>query len=232
MPFVHSTRLSFQSGAVTGARWALLPSAAGFVDPLLSTGFPLTLLGVQRLGRLLKFGLSDSALARRLDDYAAMTGLELETAARLVGALYANMHRFEIFKDLSLLYFVAASFSEAARRLGKPELADGFLLCRHPSFSKSFAGICDAASGYHSAADARTLSTNIHEAIEPLDVAGLTDHSRHPWYPAQAADLLRHADKVGASESQMRAMLARCGLSQVSKHAVAESRKPTDEVDQ
>jgi len=232
MPFVHSTRLSFQSGAVTGARWALLPSAAGFIDPLLSTGFPLTLLGVQRLGRMLKLGLSDSALARRLDDYAAMTGLELETAARLVGALYANMHRFEIFKDLSLLYFVAASFSEAARRLGKPELADGFLLCRHPSFSKSFAGICDAASGYHSAADARTLSTNIHEAIEPLDVAGLTDHSRHPWYPAQAADLLRHADKVGASESQMRAMLARCGLSQVSKHAVAESRKPTDEVDQ
>jgi len=213
MPFIHSPRLSFQSGVVTGARWALLPSAAGFIDPLLSTGFPLTLLGVQRLGRMLKPGSSDSALARRLDDYAARTSLELETAARLVGALYANMHRFEIFKELSLLYFVAASFSETARRLGKPELADGFLLCRHPSFSKSLAGICDAASGSHSAADAKTLSKHIHEAIEPLDVAGLADHSRHPWYPAQAADLLRNAGKVGASKSQMQAMLARCGLS-------------------
>ncbi|HEX5220092.1 MAG TPA: tryptophan 7-halogenase [Verrucomicrobiae bacterium] len=213
VPFVHSLRLSFQSETVTGARWAMLPSAAGFIDPLLSTGFPLTLLGVQRLGRMLKSGLSHSTLARRLDDYAAVTSLELETAARLVGALYANMHRFEIFKDLSLLYFVAAIFSETVRRLGKPELANGFLLCRHPSFSKSFAGICDVASGNHSVPDAKRLSENIHEAIEPLDLAGLTDHARHPWYPAQAADLLRHAAKVGASETQMRAMLTRCGLS-------------------
>ena len=32
-----------------GPGWALLPSAAGVIDPLLSTGFPLTLLGILRL---------------------------------------------------------------------------------------------------------------------------------------------------------------------------------------
>src|SRR2546425_8850395 len=47
-PFVRTPRLSFRKGAVVGPRGALLPSAAGFVDPLLSTGFPLTLLGVGR----------------------------------------------------------------------------------------------------------------------------------------------------------------------------------------
>ena len=212
IPFIHSPRLSFQSGVVTGSRWALLPSAAGFVDPLLSTGFPLTLLGVQRMGEILKLGWKDLVFQRRLDDYAAQTTLELETAARLVGALYANMNRFEVFKELSLLYFIAASFSETARRLHKPELANGFLLCRHPLFSKQFVKICEVASGNLSAEEMKIFSENIREAIEPLDVAGLTDNSRHPWYPALAADLLRNAGKGGASESEMRAMLARCGL--------------------
>ena len=212
IPFVHSPRLSFQSGAVTGSRWALLPSAAGFVDPLLSTGFPLTLLGLQRLGEILKPGWKDSAFQKRLDDYAAMTTLELETAARLVGALYANMNCFEVFKELSLLYFIAASFSETARRLGKPELANGFLLCRHPVFAKQFENICEAAGGDLSADDVKILSRNIREAIEPLDVAGLTDDSRHPWYPALAADLLRNAGKVSANEDEIREMLARSGF--------------------
>ena len=49
-PFTYVPRLGFRSGVITGERWALLPSAAGFVDPLLSSGFPLTLLGVSRHG--------------------------------------------------------------------------------------------------------------------------------------------------------------------------------------
>ena len=44
--FVFARTLSFSTGDIVGKRWALLPSAAGFVDPLLSTGFPLTLLGI------------------------------------------------------------------------------------------------------------------------------------------------------------------------------------------
>lgn len=212
IPFVHSPQLSFQSERVVGTRWALLPSAAGFVDPLLSTGFPLTLLGVQRMGEILKLGWKDSGFQKRLDAYAAQTTLELETAARLVGALYANMNRFEVFKELSLLYFIAASFSETARRLGKPELADGFLLCRPPVFAKQVVTICEAAVGNLSAKAVEKLSQNIREAIKPLDVAGLTDDSRHPWYPALAADLLHNAGKVNATEDEIRAMLARCGF--------------------
>lgn len=212
MPFVHSPRLAFQSGVVTGARWALLPSAAGFIDPLLSTGFPLTLLGVQRMGAVLKLGWQDSSLQRRLDDYAELTGLELETASRLVGALYATMEHFDLFKELSLLYFAAASYSETVRRLGKPELAAGFLLCRQPELATHFRQICAAASHAHSAAAVRELCQTIRNAIEPFDVAGLTDPARHPWYPALPSDLLRQAWKVGASEPEIRMMLQRCGL--------------------
>src|SRR5262249_46088933 len=53
-PFVHSARIGFRSAVVAGPRWALLPSAAGVIDPLLSTGFPLNLLGLGRLLQVLE----------------------------------------------------------------------------------------------------------------------------------------------------------------------------------
>ena len=49
IPFVHVPRLAFRARQMSGQRWAMLPSAAGVIDPLLSTGFPLTLLGITRL---------------------------------------------------------------------------------------------------------------------------------------------------------------------------------------
>jgi FADH2 O2-dependent halogenase len=197
---------------VIGPRWALLPSAAGFVDPLLSTGFPLALLGVQRMGEILKLGWNDSGFQQRINDYATITTLELETASGLIAALYAKMDSFDSFKELSLLYFAAASYSETVRRLGKPQLANGFLLCRHLAFANQLKQICETAREPFSSDAFRTLSQSIRAAIEPLDVAGLTDRSRHPWYPAMASDLLRNAGKVIASEDEIRAMLARCGL--------------------
>ena len=54
LPFVHAPRVAFRSARVAGPGWALLPSAAGVIDPLLSTGFPLTLLGILRLVDLLE----------------------------------------------------------------------------------------------------------------------------------------------------------------------------------
>jgi len=53
-PFIHAPRPELSQQRDFGRRWALLPSAAGFVDPLLSTGFPVTLLGVGRLAKILE----------------------------------------------------------------------------------------------------------------------------------------------------------------------------------
>src|SRR5262249_3746252 len=39
LPFVHAPRLAFRTSRASGRFWALLPSAAGVIDPLLSTGF-------------------------------------------------------------------------------------------------------------------------------------------------------------------------------------------------
>src|SRR5262249_55772184 len=99
-PFGHAPRLAFRSATVCGPRWALLPSAAGVIDPLLSTGFPLNLLG---LGRLLEILERDSPRDRPLAAYARHTLDELDATERLVGALYAVMADFELFKRMTRL---------------------------------------------------------------------------------------------------------------------------------
>jgi FADH2 O2-dependent halogenase len=188
MPFIHQPRLAFQSAVIHGSRWVMLPSAAGVIDPLLSTGFPLTLLGVTRIGRLLANHWQRSTFQAELESYARLTALELDSTANLVGALYAAMNRFELFKQLSLLYFAAAHFSESARRSGQTQLADSFLLCRNPIFSAELRQICEAATQPLAPSAAEELAERIRRAIKPFDLAGLTDPSRGPWYPALAPD--------------------------------------------
>jgi FADH2 O2-dependent halogenase len=72
-------------------------------------------------------GAGAGGLRRQTED-------ELLATARLIGSLYATMANFPLFVSLSLLYFAAASFSETARRLGRPHLASSFLLHDHPAF--------------------------------------------------------------------------------------------------
>ncbi len=183
-PFTHQPRLAFQSAKITGTRWAMLPSAAGFIDPLLSTGFPLALLGIGRVARLLGNHWGRRSFPGQIERYAQQTALELETTARLVGALYASMNRFEVFKQLSLIYFAAAIFCETARRSGQSAAADSFLLCRHPTFHPQLVRICELASGSGSGAEARNLIARIRRAIRPFDLTGLGDPSSGSWHSA------------------------------------------------
>jgi FADH2 O2-dependent halogenase len=48
-PWVSTPRLQFASRGATGQRWALLPHAYGFIDPLYSRGLSFTLDGVKAL---------------------------------------------------------------------------------------------------------------------------------------------------------------------------------------
>ncbi len=210
LPFVHSPRLAFRSAVVSGPRWALLPSAAGVIDPLLSTGFPLNLLGIHRLLDSLEAGdLVDDEAGRA---YGRHTLDELDATERLVGALYATMDDFELFKRTSLLYFAAASFSETVRRLGHPERAPGFLLHADPRFGPELRACADAATRRPQGAERAALFSRIDEAIAPCDVAGLGDRSRGDRYPVRAEDLLAAAPRLGASPQELEALLERCGF--------------------
>ena len=116
--------------------------------------------------------------------YERATLAELDATERLVAALYATMGDPPLFKRLSLLYFAAASFSEAARRLGRPELAPGFLLSAHPTFGPELTACARAGAVAPTAGvERRALEARIDRAIEPFDTAGLLDRGRRDWYP-------------------------------------------------
>jgi FADH2 O2-dependent halogenase len=235
LPFVHAPRVAFRSETIAGDGWAMLPSAAGVIDPLLSTGFPLTLLGIGRLVEAIDRTWSGAGRVEALATYAEQTCRELDATERLVASLYAGMGDFALFKRLSLLYFAAASYSETARRLGKPEKAPGFLLCDHPTFGRAIDRCTDfvlarpgagglgrgkAGEGWREPAGAgekRTaeLLDAIDRAIEPFDVAGLGDRSRRDRYPVLASDLIAARHKMGASEDELAGLLERCGFSPV-----------------
>jgi FADH2 O2-dependent halogenase len=212
-PFTHIPRLGFRTAHVVDGKWALLPSAAGFVDPLLSTGFPLTLLGISRLAEIIDRDWDSERFAGSLKTYANKTDAELVAASRLVGALYANMHDFPIFVALSLLYFAVVSYSEAARRLGKPELASSFLLHDHPSFGPACRQLLDRASRTRIPHESAQFIDDILHAIEPFNIAGLGDAERRNWYPVLAEDLLQSAHKLNASREDILKLLRRCGFS-------------------
>jgi FADH2 O2-dependent halogenase len=212
MPFVSTPRLAFRSRVVHGERWALLPSAAGVIDPLLSTGFPLTLLGITRLLRVITGMRPGAERSSALDEYAAQIQRELDATERLVAALYATMADFGLFKRLARLYFAASSFSEMARRLGRPELAPGFLLCDHPAFGSSLRAICEVALMRPTDRARANLFEQIDRVVEPFDVAGLSDQQRRDWHDVRVDDLLTARAKLGATDQAIWAVLERCGF--------------------
>jgi tetracycline 7-halogenase / FADH2 O2-dependent halogenase len=206
-PFRHMPVVSFRSSTMAGRRWAMLPSAAGFVDPLLSTGFALTLTGIERLAQIIHKHRDSADLAQQLQSYAEDTDADLLAASRLIGALYATMDDFPAFTAVSLLYFAAVSFAETAHRLGKPELAPGFLLHRHPSFGPGSRLLLERAYKPDGA-----FAADVQRLIEPFNVGGFGDPARHNRYPVRADDLLHAGHKLGASREEIIAMLERAGF--------------------
>jgi tetracycline 7-halogenase / FADH2 O2-dependent halogenase len=211
-PFMHIPRLSFRSKTLSGRNWAMLPSAGGFVDPLLSTGFPLTLLGVSRLADILEKDWDSGSRPARLHEYAVESENDLLVASRLIGALYANMHDFPVFSALSLLYFAAVSYAETARRLDKLHLASSFLMRDHSIFGAELRMLLERARLPRSAQESENLISDIHDAIEPYNLAGFGDAQRRNWYPVQPDDLLSSAWKLKSSEKEVALMLQKCGI--------------------
>lgn len=212
LPFVYRSRLPFRAARAAGPGWTLLPSAAAFVDPILSTGFPLTLLGIERLIGAVERRRGDEGLSAALERDGVRTLAEADTAARLVAALYARFSDFPVFAALTHLYFAAASYAEAARRLERPALSGAFLSGDHPLFGDALRACCAAALDERGETR-EALLARIGRAIAPLDIIGLADADgrRRNWYPVDAADLRAAAHKLGATPGEIDALVERMG---------------------
>ena len=203
-PWSCAEPLAFRTTRCAGPRWVQLPMAAGFVDPLFSTGFVLSLLGIDRFARALEHGGPEPDLAA----YEADTLADLDATARLIGGAYRVMGRPRAFEALTMLYFAGASFAESALRLGRPHLAPGFLLRDHPDIGPAFRALLADAGRVPD----EPWIDRVTRAIDPINVAGLCRPEKGHWYGVETADLIAGAPKLRATPREIEAMLARCGM--------------------
>lgn len=203
-PFRYGAQLSWRVESardVSGPGWVCLPSACAFVDPLYSTGFPLTLLGVERIARILEGGLSNPERDTRLREYARTTLAEADWVAQFIRGNYRAFPHFnQAFVPLSQFYFAAASYSEMARRLHKPHLLRGYLAPYHDGFLQEMEE-CARLSPHCNL-------TEVTQAIAPVNVAGLADANKRNWYGVDLADLVKAAHKLELSPAQMQEIIA------------------------
>jgi FADH2 O2-dependent halogenase len=138
----------------------------------------------------------------------------LLAASRLIGALYATMDNFPAFTAVSMLYFAAVSFAETAYRLGKPELATGFLLREHADFGPASRGLLERAHRLHGVDDTRAFTDEVLRVIAPFNVGRFGDPALRNCYPVCAEDLLQAGAKLGVGRGEIASMLDKCGFYQ------------------
>ena len=214
-------RLGYRAAAAAGPRWAMLPSAAAFVDPLFSTGFPLTLLGIERLASLLESGAffddgvrssassgPPSGAPASLDAYSATTLAEADHTARFVAGCYAGFPRFDDFVQYSMFYFAAASYAEMARRVAPGKAAAGFLRAGDAQFASALRSWSPAVSGR----EPGVLADGVRRAVEAVNIAGLCEAGKRNWYGADAAAAIAGAPKLGVPPATVAAALAALGF--------------------
>ena len=212
--FTWMPRLAYRASVAAGDRWAMLPSAAAFVDPLFSTGIPLTLLGIERLARLLELsgGRGGSFDPPAVDppsglaDYSQATLAEADLTARFVAGSYAAFSRFEMFAAYSMFYFAAASFSEMARRLSSDCAPRGFLCAGNAAFTSAIEKLSPAR---RRATDVEGFENEVAAAVADWNIAGLCDRDKDNWYGVDLEDTVRGAGKLGLTPEQVRHALGR-----------------------
>jgi len=212
--FTWMPRMAYRAAECAGERWAMLPSAAAFIDPLFSTGIPLTLLGIERLASIwgeagLKARLypSGGSLDPSSDTdpptYSDATLADADRTARFIAGSYAGFRDFPTFASYSMFYFAAASFSEMARRLDSPRTPRGFLCGDSDRFTSAMTRL---SPGTTDVARAR-YDSEVAAAIDEWNVAGLCELDKKNWYGVDLDDTIRGADKLGLTRKQVRERL-------------------------
>jgi FADH2 O2-dependent halogenase len=196
--FTWMPRLAYRATECAGERWAMLPSAAAFIDPLFSTGIPLTLLGIERLAQVLEGGLNH--IGSRVSVYSRATLADADRTATFIAGSYDGFRDFPMFASYSMFYFAAASFSEMARRLGSPKTPRGFLCGDSAAFISAMTRLSPAASQ----SDRGAYDSEVARAIADWNIAGLCDAQKQNWYGVDFDDTIAGADKLGLTRKQVR----------------------------
>ena len=208
MPLALRGPVQHRLARAIGPRWALMPHAFAFVDPLFSTGIAWSLRAVERLALALEEAAAGDrvpspAHLRRYEDALVAEGDQID---RVLAGAYEAMGHFDLFSAQAMLYFATVSFAELSQRL----------LPRDDAAWGGFLGVGDAVLqplAAESLAKLRAMTGTseeraafvkwMTESIAPRNVAGLADHARHNLYPVDLDVLVERHGLLGMTREQM-----------------------------
>lgn len=198
-PFHHAPTLAYQCAVAAGKRWALLPSAVGFADPLLSSGFALTLGGIQRLAVAMQ--RRSPPLEGELAEYGTAVLRDQQAASLLVAALHRSLGQPAVFNQLLMVYFAAVSYAETARRFDRPERCPGFLLNGRDDFWPSVAKLLrERLAGE---LELKGLDSRVREVIAEVNLCDWLGDSHRSCYGVDLGAMVQSWKRFGASEMEI-----------------------------
>lgn len=187
---VRTGRLQRLVDPAAGPGWALLPSTAGFVDPLHSTGIAHTLSGIERLGRLFeRYGAAVPASS--LNRYSRALHREFHCIDRLVRLCYDALHSFRAWTVSTMFYFAAATTYERRRAHVEetPRTPPPFLCAEDAQLwdgvRRASRAVPDVADPSKHALDA--YEEQVKDSIRPFNDVGLLAPRTTNMYPHAAA---------------------------------------------
>lgn len=215
MPIAFRDRIQHRLTRAAGARWALLPHAFAFVDPLFSSGIAWSLRAIERLA----LGFEPGAGGKRrapasLPRYAEQLNAEADQIDRLVSGAYESMAHFDLFAAHAMIYFASVSFAEVRQRLvdraSETAAWSGFLGVGDPvleqlpgSSRRRLRRITQGRGRSGTAKERREFVSWVASAIAPRNIAGLADADRHHLYPVDIDLLVERHDLLGLSRDQL-----------------------------
>ena len=214
MPIAFLPAIQHRLTRATGERWALMPHAYAFVDPLFSTGIAWGLRAVERLA----LAFESAAANRRVPDpdvlarYAAALAAEADQIDLVVAGGYEAMAHFDLFTAQAMLYFAAVSFSEANQRLLPHDAVawNGFLGVGDPVLGplprealQRLRQITQNRSEAGTADDRQEFVEWLTRGIAPRNIAGLADTKRKNLYPVDFDALIEQHALLGMTRAEV-----------------------------
>lgn len=218
MPVAFRPVIQHRLTRAAGERWALMPHAYAFVDPLFSTGIAWGLRAVERLALAFESASRDRRVpdTETLTRYEAALSKEADQIDVLVAGAYEALAHFDLFAAHTMLYFATVSFAEVSQRLRPNDSAawKGFLgigdsvLEQLPRASLlRLRAITGGRGGVGTAQDRDEFASWVAGSIGPRNIAGLADPARRNLYPVDFDALIERHALLGMSRDRILAAL-------------------------
>lgn len=187
---VRGNRMQRWLTPTAGPNWALLPTAATFLDPLHSTGNAHTLSGIERLAEIFSQHpkrWEDRGFHQALNFYHETLQAETWLLDRIIHGCFLTLDDMDLFEATASFYFVAAIHAELRRRSGEWQSHEAFLGAHDPAWvrvvDQSYMELIELQKQGHSQDARRAFLGRVRERIGPYNHASLCDPARQRLYP-------------------------------------------------